>query len=159
MNNRLPFYFLTLGLILLSSCGNNYSYWDISQFNIDNSALEDGEEIKLLYTSRGPDNNKDLEYYIHVIVMSQKSGDTVNLLTMVDNGFRADDKYKTYNYLDQNNPVTKAMQIRPESLEDVDAIRNVKPKEIHKVARDPKFDFIADNSFPTVIGSIGSVSK
>jgi len=159
MNKHLPYYLLTFGVILLSSCGNNYEYRDISQFSIEDTALEDGEEIKLLYTSRGPDNNKDLDYYIHVIVISQKSGDTVNLLTMVDNGFRIGDKYKTYNYFDQNNPVTKVMQVRPESLEDIEAMKNVRPKEIQKVARDPKFDYIADNDFPTVIGSIGTVAQ
>lgn len=152
---------LLLGLFL-TSCNEGYKFWNISKFNIIDTALKDNEEIKLLYSSRGPDNNKALEYYIQIVAVSQRTGDTVNILTTVDNGFSMDDKDKVFNYFDQNNIATKLIQMDPEKLKDIDnvneASKNV-PKNIKKVARDPKFDKIADNKYPTVIGSIGTTSK
>jgi hypothetical protein len=74
-------------LLLLLGCSRNYEYWDISEFKIAPNALEDGEKIKVIYTSQGPDNNDDLEYYYHLIVISKNSGDTINILTTVNNLF------------------------------------------------------------------------
>ena len=126
------------------------------------SALKDNEEIKLLYSSRAPDNNKDLDYYVHLIAVSQKTGDTVNILTTVENYLTNDDKDKIYNYFDQNNIITKVSQqdlSKIKNMESVDKATKDIPKKITKVARDPQFDHIADNRFPTVIGSIGTKSK
>ena len=139
---------MTFLILFLSSCNHGYKFWDISKFSIVDSALKDKEEIKLLYSSRGPDNNEDLKYYIQIVAVSQKTGDTVNILTTVNNGISMDDKNKVFNYFDQNNFVSKSIQNDTKKL-----------KDITKVARDPKFDNIADNKFPTVIGTIGTVEK
>lgn len=153
---------LAICSLLLFSCNNRYKFWDISKFNIVESALKDNEEIKILYTTRGPGNNEDLEYYIHLIAVSQKTGDTVNILTPVDNGLTMDDQDKVFNYFDQNNPATKMMFMNPENLKDIEKIRESQksvPKKITKVVRDTHFDMIADNNYPTVIGAIGTVTK
>ena len=153
---------LTLYLLLVSSCNHGYKFWDISKFNIVDTALTDGEEIKLLYSSRAPDYNEDQEYYTHVVAVSQKTGDTVNILSTINNGFSMDDKDKVFNYLDQNNIASKLSQMDADKLKDVkkiDEINKSERKRIIKVARDPKFDNIADNNYPTVIGTIGTVSK
>ena len=44
---------LAICSLLLFSCNNRYKFWDISKFNIVDSALKDNEEIKILYTTRG----------------------------------------------------------------------------------------------------------
>lgn len=152
-------YILGLLTFLLTSCGNRYEFWDISKFNIDNDALEDNEEIKFLYTSRGPDNNKELKYYIHLIAVSQRTGDTVNILTTADNGITMDDKDKIFNFFNQDNVASKLIQMDLDNLKDIkhiDDINKTEMKKIDKVARDPKFDDIADNNYPTIIGSIGT---
>ena len=103
-----------------------------------------------------------MEYYIHLIAVSQKTGDTVNILTPVDNGLTMDDQDKVFNYFDQNNPATKMMFMNQENLKDIEKIREAQktvPKKITKVVRDTQFDMIADNSYPTVIGAIGTVTK
>ena len=141
-------FFLTFLILLFPNCNHGYEFWDISKFSIVDSALKDQEEIKLLYSSRGPDNNDDLKYYIQIVAVSQKTGDTVNILTTVNNGFSMDDKNKVFNYFDQNSIVSKTFQNNSTKL-----------KEIKRVARDPTFDNIADNEFPTVIGTIGTVEK
>jgi hypothetical protein len=155
------FSLLAICFLLLSSC-NGYQFLDISKFNIVDTALKNNEEIKLLYSGRGPDNNKDLEYYIQIIAVSQKTGDTVNILTPVDNGFSMDDKDKVFNYFDQNNIASKLILMDSEKLTDMNNVNEASkaaPKKIMKVARDPKFDRIANNNYPTVIGSIGTTSK
>lgn len=157
-----PIYNLGLLMLILTACGSNYEYWDISKFNIDNSALEDNEEIKLLYTSRGPDNNQDLEYYIHLIAVSQKTGDTVNILTTADNGITMDDKNKVFNFFNQDNVASKIIQMDMESIKDIKHVEDLdkmESKNINKVARDPKFDYVSDNDYSTIIGSIGTTTK
>ncbi|MCF8428415.1 MAG: hypothetical protein K9I36_16900 [Bacteroidia bacterium] len=147
--------------LLLLSCETNYEYWEVSKFKIDNTALEDSEEIKLLYTSRGPDYNRELKYYIHLIAISQKTGDTVNILTTADNGITRDDKDKIFNFFNQENLASKLIQMDLNNLKDikhVDDVNKVEMKKINKVARDPKFDNIADNNYPTIIGSIGTLT-
>lgn len=148
--------------LFLISCGSKYEYWEVSKFKIDNTALEDNEEIKLLYTSRGPDFNKELKYYIHLIAISQKTGDTVNILTTADNGITMDDKDKIFNFFNQDNLASKLIQMDLDNLKDikhVDDINKAEMKKIDKVARDPKFDNIADNNYPTIIGSIGTMTN
>jgi hypothetical protein len=149
--------------LFFAGCKNDgYKYWDISTFNIVDSALEDNEALKLLYTSQGPGNNNDLEYYIHIIAVSQKTGDTVNILTTVNNGFSKGDEDKVFNYFDQNNLGSKLIEMDSEKLKNMDDVNEASkkaPKKIMKVVRDPKLDNIAQNKYPTVIGSIGTSSN
>ena len=73
-----------------------------------------------------------------------------------------DDKDKVFNYFDQNNIASKLTLVDPEKLKDIDNVNEASksvPKNITKVARDPKFDNIADNNYHTVIGSVGTTSK
>ena len=92
------------------------------------------------------------------MVVSQETGDTINILTAANNDLKEGDQNSVYTYFDQNNPISKIMLMNSEKMKEiknVDDINNIEVKEITKVARDPKFDYIADNKFPTVIGTIG----
>ncbi len=155
-------YILSFLAFLLTSCGSKYEYWDISKFKMDTNALKDNEEVKLIYTSRGPDFNKELQYYIHLIVVSQKTSDTVNILTTADNGITMEDKDKTYNFFNEKNVASKLIQLdldKLENIKNIDDINKIQHKNIDKVARDPKFDHIADNNYPTIIGTIGTITS
>lgn len=155
-------YLLGLLTFLVISCGNHYEYWEISKFKIDTNALKDEEEIKLLYTSRGPDFNNELKYYIHLIAVSQKTGDTVNILTTAFNGISIKDKDKVFNFFNQDNFISKLSQMdenTSNAIKHVDDINNAELKKIDKVARDSRFDYMADNSYPTVIGTIGTLTN
>lgn len=150
----------TFCFLFLLSCNEGYKFWDVSHFNLVDTAVKDNDEVKLLYSSRGPNSNGKLEYYIQIIAVLQKNGDTVNILTPVDNGFTINDKDKVFNYFDQNNLAYKLILMNPDKLSDfenIDEANNFVPKKIKKVARDPKFDNLADNRYPTVIGSIGTM--
>jgi len=154
-------YILTLFTLLLTSCGK-YKYWELSKFNIDSTALQNGEEVKLYYSSRGPEISGELDYYYHLIVISQKTGDTVNVLTALDNELTMADKDKVFNFTTPDDIFSKMIQMDPDDLADiknVDDINNIEVKEINKVARDPEFDAIADNKYPTIVGALGTMTK
>ena len=144
-------------MLLFTSC-SKYKYWDLSKFNMDNKALCEDEEIKLLYSSRAPQAIVTQDCYIHLIVISQKTGDTVNVLTSVDNGLSMEDKDKVFNFFSQDNIAFKIAQRDPDDLGDIKSaedIDKIKIRKFNKVARDPEFDCLADNTYPTIIGIIG----
>lgn len=147
-----------LGFVI-AGCQSRYTFWEISKFNMNRLALADGEEIKLIYTSQGPDNNKDLSYYIHLIAVSQKTGDTVNILTTANNGFAKTDGDEVFNFFGQEHLASLLMQTDLSNMNELGSIEDLPKgaKRITKVARDIKFDDIADNHFPTVIGYVGTM--
>ena len=142
--------FLLLGFIIACNNNHGYKFWDISKFNLVDTALKNNEPIKLFYSSRGPNNNDDFDYYFHIIAISLKTGDTVNILTPVEHGFTLEDKEKEFNYFDRNDIATRNLYLSRDEPQ-----KDYSTKKIQKVARDPNFDKIADNKFPTVIGTIG----
>ncbi|MCI4668311.1 MAG: hypothetical protein MRZ79_09245 [Bacteroidia bacterium] len=153
--------FLSMATIFLLNACSKYSYWDISEFNMDSNALENNEEIKLIYSSNGPNDNKERTYYYHIIVVSQKSGDTVNVLTTLNHGFNRKDMTKIFHFFNEDHPASKLLQMDLKDLANLKSIDNSdrpQTKKIMRVARDPNFDHIAQNSFPTIIGTIGNLS-
>jgi hypothetical protein len=144
-------------MFLFISCMSKYKYWDIAKFNMKPTALKDEEEIKLLYSSRGPDYNQDLSYFYHLVVVSQKTGDTVNLLTFANDVVGNDDGNKIFNYMSLDNPATSTTLLILEKENHLDTTANITIGKISKVARDPQFDHIADNKYPTVIGMYGTI--
>jgi len=155
-----------LGFLITSCSSNNSSsnskskveFWDISKFNIDNNALTEYEEIKLLYSSRGLNYDQNNDYYIHIIAVSVASGDTVNILTPLKNGFKENDKDKIFNFMSKDNVATIAMMEQFQSL-NKSKQSNSGLNNISKVIRDPNFDYLADNDYPTIIGMIGVFTK
>lgn len=58
--------------------------------------------------------------------------------------------------------MSQVVLANPENLVDANNVNEAKrnlQKKITKVARDPQYDAIADNHYPTVIGTIGTISK
>ncbi|MDZ7845637.1 MAG: hypothetical protein U5L96_02025 [Owenweeksia sp.] len=149
--------FLTVLIIcpLFQSCSPDYQYWPLKHFSINKDALQNGEKVKLLYTSRGPDANQDLSYYYHLLVVSESTGDTVNVLTYADNGFEMGDAERSFLYFDRESLQARALLSSFNSITDFNKMKNSQPPVINKVARDPAYDQVADNNFPTVIGVIG----
>jgi hypothetical protein len=52
---------------------------DLQAFNVSNNALTNHEEVIVLGTSENPENGEE-DYFIHMIVKSLKTDDTVNVL-------------------------------------------------------------------------------
>jgi hypothetical protein len=69
-----------------------------------------------------------------------------------------------YNFFNEDNIASKIIQMDAKSLQNIDHIDDItqsssKTTTITKVVRDPNFDHIANNTFPTVIGVIGILEK
>jgi hypothetical protein len=149
--------------MVMTSCGDQNEYWDISKFKMDNNALKNNEEIKLIYTSQSPDGNKDLKYYLHYIAVSQETNDTVNILSTANFELKKDDGDKIFNFFDKDNLASKLTLMDLSMLKDlnndnINNVKNNKLKDIKYVIRNPKFDDIADNKYSTIIGSFGVTS-
>jgi hypothetical protein len=154
MKNNLSLFLFFL--IAVSSCTTKYSFWPVSKFHMDENALAESEKVKVIYTTRGEGENTDA--YVHIIVISKESGDTVNVLTSIDNDFKQEDSDKSFIYTSRFTDFGKIFSMRVDKLKELhnlDTLKNIQPASYSKVLRDPKFDFLADNNFPTVIGFIG----
>jgi hypothetical protein len=130
----------------------------VSEFSLQPKALKDGEKIRLLAYFYGSSNAQN-DYYNHVIVRSEESGDTCNILVPWDHGFTQTDGDSVYNYFDTENWVnTLDTEKIPPNSSDL-RIENYRTKfpEYKKVIRIPEYDNIGINSFPTVKGSIGTI--
>ena len=151
-----------LVLLQVYACSSHYKFWDISHFNLQPGALKDGDPIRLLYTSQGPDLDGTPEHYIQVVAIAQNTGDTINILTPVNHGFKPADGDITFNYISPDNASFNLIQMNEQELSRLTHVDSIPDKPVaryDKVARDPEHDDIADNKFPTVIGAIGTVSK
>ena len=130
-------FFIILSLIFtLVGCEEKHDYWSMEQFKLEENALANGESVSVVYYSRGAfseDYNQD--YYMHAVVTSQESGKKVNVLT-----FGNSELSKITN--DDNSMIFyNEPQQEGETFPTHD-----------RVARDKRFDRVADNNYPTVIG-------
>lgn len=150
-----PSSLVTLIIMLLMACGGNHVYWDIANFNMDDEALEDDEKIQLLYSTSGPDHDSNHRYYNHLIVVSQKSGDTVNVLSVANHGVSLDDMEDLYVFYNRDSRAAKFIERTLAADQGDGNAEEYDHTKIDKVIRDPNFDHIADNDYPTIIGVIG----
>ena len=139
------------------SCNGSYKFWDISDFRMQPNALEDGAPIQIIYASRGPDYNENEEYFYHFVVSNKLTGDTINILSL-ENIF-VDESSRNKNYIfasfdGELHRTYDAIMQNPNSPEPIQKADTPDYSHIKKVARDPKYDAIAKNNHPTVIGSI-----
>ncbi|MBI1183509.1 hypothetical protein GC194_04525 [bacterium] len=171
-------YLLIALVAVLTSCGKNYTYRKVSEFAIDENALDDSAEVKLIYCSRGPDIPEKfdgqigtitsvsgasfdpfrvLDYYNHYVVMDAGSGDTVNILTPEAIELNEDDKDRIFIFT-KDVDETKKIFYDDGLLEKVkkgDKIDlDMEIPKLDRVARDPDFDNIAMNKHKTIIGFV-----
>jgi len=159
-------------MLVMISC--NSRDWDISKFNMQSDALKEGEEVVILYASKMKDfpamlemletddfkdilerNNIDIKNktsityiddeggYIQLVAVSQKTNDTVNILT-----------FHWYDWKNYESETLKFQKVNYDTY-----IKNDNKRNMKKVARDPKFDNIADNNYPTIIGKVSQFEK
>ncbi|HUS03146.1 MAG TPA: hypothetical protein VMY77_15515 [Chitinophagaceae bacterium] len=157
LQNNLKFIVLLI-IGSLVSC-TSAKYRDVSEFNMQPEALKEGERIRLIAYFFGPSKTNN-DSYNHVLVVSEESGDTCNILIPWDHGFTQTDGDSIYNYfrpeslinnikIDDNTPGTREVDLKEITS---------KFPEYNKVIRIPEFDDVAINKFPTVKGSVGKIN-
>jgi hypothetical protein len=161
--------FLSIFFILIInfySCQNKYSFWELDQFNLNENALNDNQVVSIIYYCEGPyDNQVEQGFYRHAIVINNDSKDTINVLTFPNPEL----KYSTSNsnlFVYNNRPNLNKELANFEDLPDdinnmmkkIDSTK-VSWEKFSKVVRDPDYDYIANNKYKTVIGSLTSISN
>lgn len=136
--------------ILMLSCRGRYRFREVSEFSIQADALKDREIVKVLYSGNGPEGEKE-PYYVHLLVVSQHTGDTVNVLSRVNPRLKAEDNGKDFIYMKENNPAALLLMAAVPGLD--------RGASVGRVARDPEFDAVAYNSYPTVIGLVAWIQS
>lgn len=140
----------------LASCQPKLEFRDFNDFKISDF-VETNDKVELLYASGSPDNNPNLDYFIHLVAIHKASGDTINILTTFNRGGGSGDAKNIFKFYKQNSDegqkfYEKAHQKSIEKNNKLDAAKAL--SNINKVVRDKRFDQIAKNNFPTVVGFI-----
>ncbi len=118
--------------------------------------------MKLIYACQEPVVFNEFKFYYHLIVISEKTGDTVNILSPVSNGLKPQDQNKIFNFFNQGNITTQLALEQTEKIkneENGDNLNKSAAGSINKVIRDPRYDDMANNNFPSIIGIIGTLRK
>jgi len=144
-------------LIFLTQCKKSpYTFKDISSYNITTEGLSAGEQVKVIYNSGAPDYNRESSYYLQMIVVSQSTNDTFNLLTTVNSNVTREDALRYY--VEPDNPANKI-------LENIDQLKNgmniheLEGKKIEKVVVNNATKSATDNNYPTMIGLLANEIK
>lgn len=138
---------------IFSACMEEKPYFSVDQFTIQRGVLEDNDHVSLLYYS-GHASDAD-EYFAQVIVVSEESGDTVNIL--IPGSLSIEQNDNTFSFSYQSASSAYALDIFKDNKywkSEESALANIK-----KVTRDSRYDETALNAYPTCIGIIGKVIK
>lgn len=146
----LPF----IAAFLSNSCAPNIEYRDISEFTINNEVIETKQKVSLMYASATPPDEEILSYFVHAVGVVEVTGDTINILTPFNRGAGAGDsknEFKFYpiyseegiSYFEET--INKDREVK-KNIEEINTIT--------RVSYDKRFDYVAKNNFPTVIGFI-----
>ncbi len=147
LTKKITIIFSLLVLTLYTNSCKQKVLLDLKEFNVSETALKDGEEIEILCSSENPENGEE-EYYIHMIVKSLESNDTVNLLFK---GAR-DVSYPKYtNYLSPKNDFYKIM-VNQGNIKDGDNVKNLKVKNYSQVYSNPEYITLDWKKYPSTIG-------
>lgn len=145
---RLKYYFILIFTSTLISCGNDFETVDLNHFNIQSESVPDQTLVKALSFSGTPDINQQVDYYSHMIIVSQVNKDTINLLTISALGIISDDD-QVMHYISEKSP------IYPDLLTSFEKT----PDRLSKVIFNKNFRENIDNSYPTVIGILGDITN
>lgn len=146
-----------MACLSMQASPGEYQFWNLSQFNIDTNALGELEPIRLLYGSDGPKDSHFQEYYYHYLAVTQNFQDTINILAPASLDRSGVDSTTVYFFISEGNPVTNYLYLSPEEMMAIEGIDLDLPRPERRalIARNPSYDHIADNDFPTVIGGFG----
>jgi hypothetical protein len=141
-----------LSLYCLCGCSSNFEYRSLSQYKIDTTALKDGDTIRVIFSSGGPNSNEDREYLYHLIAVNvNKPEDTVNVLVPEISSLDESDNIKVF--ASQNSAIYKLFNSGKE-ISEIKHIDEAQPVEINKVVVHKDYLAPEDTHFPVIIGML-----
>jgi hypothetical protein len=150
-------------VIALSACSSgNFSYKKLSDYHILHDTSKNHLSVQVIYSSGGPDYNKDRSYYYQYLVRDQKTRDTFRILTeslyelpkdspAVMMFISADSKSKADLLLLHAGTIEM-------NKEDLNNIENNHFNHPEKVISNSRFRDVEEKSFPTYIGELAIVN-
>lgn len=137
--------------LILFACEPGYKYRDISEFSVNQSLIENLDEVQLIYSTGTPKGN-GFDAFIHVMAIHSMSGDTINILTTNNSGTGKGDTKNIFKFYLPVSEEGKKYFAKTHNLDTELSASTL--SEIDKVLYDSRFNFMTQNSFPTVIGFI-----
>ena len=126
-------------------CGDtSFTSVPLDHFHVQDGVLEEGAQIEVLTFSGMPDQNKEASYYIHMLIKSVETGDTLNLLTF-NPGTLLANQNRQFLYLSEKSTLYQHML----------AQFNVNGTPMDEVHLDKAFIPDIQNDYPAVIGILG----
>lgn len=148
-------------LFLFSCTPSQFDFVELDEFKMEPKALMENEKVEILYCSGEPDYNPDHSYYLHYIVISQESGDTVNVLsTTLTDGISAENRIFWYNREDSymNKAIHNLDQLKNHPNGPID-FDKMTVKHPYRVVTNNKLDWSGPNQYPTVTGVLVTLIK
>ena len=148
-----------LALSVLQSCNNkpmniNEFMVDISEFKIDNTILKDGDYVEVLGSSGNLTEEHNIDFYNLVVVRSEETGDTVNVL--VTNFYQSNLNNPRTRFISNSSLIGKLLESNgdPKKNDGIN-IKDIKPKSYKKVFYDREYIQVDVRKYPSITGNLG----
>lgn len=127
---------------------------DISEFKINDSILRDGDYVEILGSSGNLTKEHEIDFYNLVVVRSEKTGDTINVL--VTNFYQSDLNNPRTRFISNSSIMGKLVE-NVENTEKLDGknIKDLKSKSYNKVFYDSEFIQVDIRKYPAITGNLG----
>jgi len=127
---------------------------DLSEFTLNDTILKDGDYVQILGSSGNLTEEHKIDFYNLVVVKSERTGDTVNVL--VTNFFMADLNDPRTQFLSNASFGGKVVE-NFENLKEIDdfKINDVKAKTYNKVLYDSEYIQVDVREYPAITGNLG----
>jgi hypothetical protein len=131
--------------LTLLACNNSVDMRNVSDFKICNTCVKEDEPIEIIHRTQGPIDNKNFEFYYHMVGITSTTRDTFNFLSPDDPYVTPSDNKRTFSF---------SMMKTVENLHLTDSVGqkiDTTLRDIKKVAIDKDF---SDSylRYPTVRG-------
>lgn len=153
------FAFILLAFYFLCSCETgprNLDEFlvDTSDFDIDTSVLKNGQYVKILGSSGNLTRDHEMDFYNLIVVRSEETGDTINVLTTTY--YQVDLNDSRTRFLSNSSGIGKLIENaqNSESLEGIN-IKDLESITYDKVLYDTEFIQVDVLKYPAVTGNLG----
>lgn len=152
------FFFISIFLLSCESNTIEENLVDVSLFEIDNTALKDGENVRIIGASGNITNEDEMDFYNLIVVKSLETGKVVNVLMI--NYIFVDEYNRDVNFISFDTPMGKLSAMAHKG--DLKSGTNTKDIEL------PKFDkvlvdleYLTEDVYnnPTIIGGLGILDQ
>jgi hypothetical protein len=144
-------------LMVLFGCNNGQRdleefMVDVSEFKINDTILKDGSYVEILGSSGNLSKDYEIDFYNLVVVRSEATGDTINVL--VSNFYLSMLNQKRTQFISNKKVIGKLIE-NLGSPNNTENLKEVTPKSYNKVLYDR--EYIQDDvlKYPTIIGNLG----